>query len=54
MNDTVAAKPEDEGGEEAGEVWVGAVLERCRIVVDRGERGYLGMPRACRVTKHES
>jgi hypothetical protein len=31
VNVTVAVKSEDEGGEEAGDVWVGAVLVRCRI-----------------------
>lgn len=44
VNVTVAVKSEDEGGEEAGDVWVGAVLVRragfIRRDVDRGERGY--------------
>lgn len=53
VNVTVAVKSEDEGGEEAGDVWVGAVLVRCRIrfvessYVDRGERGYLLPAASC-------
>jgi hypothetical protein len=59
VNVTVAVKSEEEGGEEAGDVWVGAVLlVRCRIrrtsIEGSGDTSYL-LPRACRdhVTKRE-
>jgi len=59
VNVTVAVKSEEEGGEEAGDVWVGAVLlVRYRIrrtsIEGSGDTSYL-LPRACRdhVTKRE-